>query len=450
MTHWATLGLIKTLAEASDSSIILAARRPNAHKVFGRCKPDSRLANRLVGLAERNGDSATLLESVAEHHPDRTVKDKLSVLLSKCQVDPPVLYTWDTVLSFHHLLVATLIAYGTSLVYIHDAEDQKKQEYWNLTSILARLLSTILNSNAFANHLHFLHLNGMLPLPTSAAAEGYYSFAATYDFGLAKNDRRSKKYKAEGAEDGGADAEIEPNTDGGDENRAAETELNTGEDDEDPEFLSRWLNTKDAATVLSGWMKTFVSHYSAKRTLERYCYRNRQEEVEITLLAVGSEYRKISWEDMKQTITATLEAMTEHQPTEVTTVHEQPSITTAEIIEILEGKIRDAQPTDKHAKNIFWYCKRMIDGHPGRFWCRPHCETALAALSVNGALDNVSSATETDIRALKDLVKVNSVMDIWISMLTFHLEIEPGPCGCVQTLLSLLLDIFANFKGRRV
>ena len=435
MTHWATLGLIKNLAEVQDRSIIRAADWHTALKFFN-CQGDSRLARRLMHLEklrEDGGQSFAFLEKVMTYHPNPAAENKLSVLLSKCRVDSesPVLYTQDTVLEFQRLLVATLIAYGSSLTRIYDATDaQTKQEFGNLVSVLALLLSTIVNSNAFACHLHFLNSNGLLPLPTFAAFGAYYDFAATCGFGLAKKDPRHKNHMG-----GSVNAETEPNADGGGESR--EAEMGDGDDD-DPNYLSFWRYTKDAAADLGDWMKTFVSHYSAKRSLERHCSRNRQEEVKITLLEVGSEYRKVLWEDMKQTITATIEAMTEK---------ERPSIATVEVIKCLEHKIKDTQPTDKHAKNIFWIFRRMISGHPVQCLCRTHCEAALAALSL-GLFENDSSASEADKQALADLVGVNSVMDLLISMLTFHTEIEPGPHGCVQTLLSFLLDIFATFKGR--
>lgn len=82
MTHWATLGLIKDLAQVSNSTINWAARGRNAPQMFD-CKHDPRLASHLVGLAERHEGSSTLLQTVMAYHPDRTaVKDQLPALLS--------------------------------------------------------------------------------------------------------------------------------------------------------------------------------------------------------------------------------------------------------------------------------------------------------------------------------------------------------------------------------
>lgn len=92
--------------------------------------------------------------------------------------------------------------------------------------------------------------------------------------------------------------------------------------------------------------------------MEHHCYRSRTEEVQITLLAVGSEYRSVSWEDMKLTIATTLGAMAKN---------EGPSVPSEETTKILEAEIQAAQPTDKHAKNHlrdvqtddFWQCSSV-------------------------------------------------------------------------------------------
>lgn len=256
-----------------------------------------------------------------------------------------------------------------------------------------------------ASHLHFLNLNGLLPRPTSAVAKGYYNYAAIHGFGFAKNDRRSKKYRAEIDEGKDVNAETELKADEGDENHEAETELDMDGGDKNPDSLSHWTDTMDVAAVL-GWMKTFTSHYSAKRSLERHCYANRQEEVEITLLTVGSEYRKISWEDMKLTITATLDAMAER---------ERPSIATAEIIKILEDEIQEAEPTDKHTEDIFAMFRKMISGHVVQCLYRVHCEAALAAFSLYGH-SNVPIAEEANRPALRNLAAVKFCCGLFFSI----------------------------------
>jgi len=121
MTHWATLGLIRLLAGISDIQLEAAAQAHRGSPDVFDGKPDPRLANCLNGLAERYDEHPTALEAMMAYHPT-AAKDKLSNLLSQCQQESPVLYTQNTVVNFHHLLVATLIAYGSVLARIFDAD----------------------------------------------------------------------------------------------------------------------------------------------------------------------------------------------------------------------------------------------------------------------------------------------------------------------------------------
>lgn len=403
MTHWATLGFIKSLAEVSDGSIELAVQ--NDPTFFEAIKPDPRLASRLNTMAERHG-SSSFLETVMACHPNATASEgQLSALLSECRGVAPVIYTQKTVVSIQHLLVATLVAYGSMLACIYSAKGEDRKKFASSFSIIARLLSTILNSQALASHLQFLNSNALLSLPSSALVKAYNNYAVTYHFGLADTDPRRKKYESREGGDasagGGVDAATVPNTDEGDGTL----------DPEDPEFAACWSNSDDAAAVLRGWMRTFTSHYSAKRVLEHHCFRMAKTEVvEITLLSVGSEYRDVSWEEMKLTIAATLDAMPKH---------ERPSLPTDMIISQFEAQIKDAKPTDRHAKNVLWRVKKIIDKGHLRLWCGVHCETALMALSIFGHLASVSAANEGDKQALKDLVKVISNVDSLISMLNY-------------------------------
>jgi len=210
MMHWATLGLIKTLAEVSDNSIKLAAGRDR--QVFDSTLKDTNLAKRLIHLETY----CSLFQLVMKHHPVKSAdEDQLSALLSACRADPPVLYTLKNVLTFHRFLVSTLIAYASMLSRIYDAEGESKDDVASF-SILAHLLSAILNSNALASHLRFLNSNGLLPPPTSTGAEGYYMYAAIHRFGFAKKDRRSRRYRDADGVDKGKDAETKLSMDGDD------------------------------------------------------------------------------------------------------------------------------------------------------------------------------------------------------------------------------------------
>jgi hypothetical protein len=423
MTHWATLGFIKILADMSDGAIESAAL---AQPTFSEAQHDPSLAKRLNHLAQHY-DTSSFLQTVMAYHPNATAsKDQLSTLLSKCRDVARVIYTQETVIEFQHLLTATLVAYGSMLACIYSAKGGDKKKFASSFSVIARLLSTILNSNALASHLRFLNSNALLSLPSSALVKAYNNFAMTHHFGLANNDRRRKKYMAtvgsnsDASTGGGVDA---LNMDEGDGTHDAE----------DAEFAACWTDMDDAGAVLSGWMRTFTSHYSAKRILEHHCLKNaKTDAVEITLLSVGSEYRKVSWEAIKSSIAATLDAMPQH---------ERPSIPTDTIISIFETKIKDAKPTDKHAQGVVWALKDIIDNGHHRSHCRVPCEIALASLSIYG---DVFAATEADKQVLKDLPEVVSNVNSLMSMLMLYAEIESELFNLVTTLLSYLLDIFTT------
>jgi len=391
MVHWATLGFIKTLAEVPDDSLKLAGGR-NLDSTL----KDPKLAQRLIDLAK----FPTLLQSVMARYPNKSDEDHLSPLLTACQADPPVLYTLKTVRHFHRLLVSTLITYGFMLSRIYDGESKDDVASF---SILARLLSAILNSNALASHLRFLHLNGLLALPTSIGAEGYYMYAAIHGFGFAKKDRRSRKYMDAGGVDKGKNAEMESNMDGDDRTP-----------DEEGEDFAPWTGMTDVLEHLGGWMKTFTNHFSAKRSLERHCSLRETDQVEITLLSFGSQYRNVLWDDMKLTIAATIDSMAKDG---------KLSIPTDELINILECKIRDTQPIDQQSKDVFRMFEQLISGKSVRCLSSVHCEAALAAFSVYGH-SNVPIAEE-DRKILKHLIKVNSAVDLLISNLMFLQNLNP-------------------------
>jgi len=397
MTHWSTLGLIRSLAWISDDQLKEAAEdQRDSVDVFDG-KPDYRLAIRLSSLAKRYDERPTAIEAIMAYHPTAT-EDKLSGLLSRCHEDPPVLYTQDTVEDFHHLIVAIFIAYGSVLARIFDAVGNERLVLGTTFTILARLLSTILNSKAMTRHLHLLKRYDLLKLPTSTATELYRDYAKKNRFGFGQTDDRDSR-----------------------RNLKTEPKVDEGEDEDD---VDCWADTDDAEAVIGGWMRALSSHYSAQRILEHYCYNKlKLEEVKITLLAVGCERRTFSPENMKQTIRTTLDAIPEDERLQ--------SISKDQTIQILRGKVEGSKPTETHTKKMFWIVKELFSGFDVEYWIRAHCETALAAVSLYGHLSIAD-------KALEDLLKVVSAVDPFISILTSYAEFESRSHGCVKAMLSYL------------
>jgi len=400
MTHWSTLGLIRSLARISDDQLKEAAEdQRDSVDVFDG-KPDYRLAIRLSSLAKRYDESPTAIEAIMAYHPT-AAEDKLSGLLSHCHEDPPVLYTQDTVEDFHHLIVAIFIAQGSVLARIFDALGDDRVVLGTTFTILARLLSTILNSKAMTRHLRLLKRYDLLKLPTSTATELYRDYAKKNRFGFGQTDDKDSR-----------------------RNLKKEPKVDRGEETPDEDDVDCWADTDDAEAVIGGWMRALSSHYSARQILERHCYdKLKLEEVKITLLAVGCQRRTFSPENMKQTICTTLDAVAEDERLQ--------SISKEETIQILQRKIEGSKPIEPHTKRMFWIVKELFSGFDVEHWIKPHCEMALAVVSLYGH----SSIAD---KALEDLLKVVSAVDPFISILTSYAEFESRSHGCVKTMLSYL------------
>lgn len=425
MTHWATLGLIRTLALISDDQLKSAVQfQRDSPDVFDG-KPDSRLASSLISLVKRYDQTVpSALEAILAYHP--TAPKELSDLLSQCHEESPVLYTQNTVEDFHHLLVASLIAYGSLLARIFDADGgTERLQLGTTVSVFARFLSTIVNSKAMTRHLRLLNLDDLLKLPTSTATKLYRDFAMKNRFGFGQTDDRGNKDRPK-REKGDADAGTGPKVDG-------------NEETPDEEDVDCWADADDPAAVMSEWMKTLTSHYSARQILERHCYdRLRLEEVKIALLTVNSKYQTFSPENMKLNICATLDAMAKDE--------RPPSISNERTIEILKEKIEGSHPTEPHTKRMFWILKELFFNYEVDVRVETHCEMALAALSLYGH----SAIAKPADKALEDLLKVVSVVDSFNTVLTSYAEFESRPCGRINTLLSYLYDIFTTFGQKKV
>jgi hypothetical protein len=129
-------------------------------------------------------------------------------------------------------------------------------------------------------------------------------------------------------------------------------------------------------------LKTFISHYAAKRILEHHCTQHlaRNEdssEVQISLIDVGGhrELRLFTWDKMQSTIQSTI--------TDDPAWPKEFSLSNA--IEGLRKGIQDAgaelATMDRHSKSTFRFFQGLLnDGQRERILTL-HCETALAAFA---------------------------------------------------------------------
>lgn len=174
-------------------------------------------------------------------------------------------------------------------------------------TLSARLLSAILNSDAFQCHLQVLISQG-LTFPNFSARIPYFDFAERYGFGPVKipcNDRK----RADGT-DTREDADV-----GGGDNMGDADAIEEGEGAEeegegegaaeeleraDEEDFQQHPTTLNIAPKISGWLKSLVSHYRSKEILERHCtkFPNANSPVEVSLITLRGKQRTVSsWEN---------------------------------------------------------------------------------------------------------------------------------------------------------
>jgi hypothetical protein len=331
---------------------------------------DVRLANRLKELDETDTLSSLMIAYRFRPAPG------FQNLLRRCEHKRPVLYATDTIAEFHHLLVGILVAYAASLQHLfsladehqhladqqraeeqryahkercaakhRQAEEQRQEERRleerkreerqetllkmmrddaSVVSVVARLLSCLLNSGALRCHLAVL-LQARLSLPNIAHRSHYEDFAKgngiqpvqVTRWGKNKGRKRDKN-KAQGTDSGEGDgSEI-----------SDEEELDQYHGDLIDNGLTR--------TVL-GWLKTFICHYSAEGILQHHCVKhlaklNPGSDVEVSIIGVSGKKRTVSdWPTMQQSI---ISAISTHDP-------DQPPSYLDEVLQILERTIRD-------------------------------------------------------------------------------------------------------------
>ena len=111
INRWVTVGLIVELAWAGAEPL---SPQEEIEGVIQQItpKPDRRLASRLLDINQN-----TLNDIVGSWKYGHV--RKLDNLLEKCKAGSPILYTMDTMDEFHHLLVATLVAYARTLQMVY-------------------------------------------------------------------------------------------------------------------------------------------------------------------------------------------------------------------------------------------------------------------------------------------------------------------------------------------
>ena len=123
------------------------------------------------------------------------------------------------------------------------------------------------------------------------------------------------------------------------------------------------------------FIKTFVIHLTAKRALERHCFRTIDQEVNISLFAAQRSSLVIpaeSWPKMEDTIRASFLSDTGSSA-------DATAIT--KVVKILQDKItRPPANYNERSRGSLVNLKTIMDGKPLFFRGGMHCETVLRTL----------------------------------------------------------------------
>jgi len=302
---------------------------------------------------------------------------------------------------------------------LHEEEQLREElhEEASSLSMVSRLLDSIMNSQAFKAHLGFLNNAKLLQLPNARDKEYYSKFAKDNfirsvplphyqrramkkgeDMGALHLDSGQGNDLGEGGGSGERDDSNERNDLGADQDSGEYDDLEESYDlddeDEEHQALHDNLETEHLTSVVYGWMKTFISHYAAKRILEGYCARHLTQRdpgsvVQINFIAVRGERRLVaSWEAMKATITSVV----------------VPSFL-EDYITSLEKEIR-ATGTDGLA--IFSTFRSLLQGDKVSRHFVVHCETLLVAFAKFGP-EFITDLSDAEKESLKRLSEVTFV-----------------------------------------
>jgi hypothetical protein len=440
---------------------------------------DIRLAKRLKELEDQG-----VLNIIAKSYQSMR-SPGFQKLLERCAHQPPVLYAKDTIDEFHHLLVSSLVTYAASLQGLFrlmearkikeetrcqaeqsrqdeqrhqekrncvnwqraaklEVQEQKREEecereceeqeeekmcrsFASVVTVVAQLLSSILNSNALQSHFRVLQLSQLFP---ALYQQQYYEdFASKNNFkpvSLARwGKNRARKRQDSGEANGSPEADNDNEMDDQDEP--------PDEDDLDQRYHEGVTSTlPDRAVVICGWLKTFTCHYAAKGVLEHHCIKRLSTgpDIQVSLICTQGQKRQVSdWPTMEKVIRCTLQSS---QDTYV-----------KEVINYLKHEI------SKKSGPIFSLFSSLLDGEKVIRHFIMHCEAVLAAFAKHGT-DATSALMDSDKKAyLKQLAEVTFVPSAFVDLLLICIypEFRSTDSGCGQAMLSCLLGTYGCFEG---
>ena len=170
-SHWAVVGIMSYLALAPHEVLLHMEMQLSTWV-------DKRLVMNLLAL-----DEIAVLDSLMSYYqcssPIKKTSDPIPHLLHACKDSQP-LYTRDTAINFHRLLVGTLLAYA-SLLECYGTMCAERAKIVQQLALSSSLLCLILFSDVFDCHIMSLVQIDppILSLPMSDHIDNYVNFAST-------------------------------------------------------------------------------------------------------------------------------------------------------------------------------------------------------------------------------------------------------------------------------
>ena len=383
--HWASVGLMHNMAKVDLQTLSLLATPANLHHHTSK-NSDFKLSLYLRAL-EKNESLEKILSYHEYHIPSKAIlpseddstKTKLILpcLQRLCRDDQnKSLYNEETVVEFHHLLVATMLYYAQALGDLNMEEKARQEADIRVNSAapvvlrLTRLLNAIVVSGAFQRHIKFLVERNLLQMPSDKHQAVFHKFAVENVIPWAQT-----RGKLGDGSDSGGKPDSEDTTNHQDSKDATnDQDSEDATNDQDPFFIGthHW---QAISIAIQGWVKLFVQHFHAKRILESFAKNGGREiPIEIKVFGVTKSKKCLPYPDL-DTLKTVLKS----------SLHDQDTELQDETIKVFLSHIQATPPIANNytaTNRIFSVVRDIITkraNHRSRFYDM-HCEVALASL----------------------------------------------------------------------
>ena len=435
ISHWAAVGLIYNIASIQDTVL------SSLVKGIEESESDRRLACELTSFAKIKDGWQTLSENPQPHHDAGPRKLPPHNLLSACRTAPYILYNETTHLEFHHLLVASTVTFAYFLRHLNEAPVAQRPNFAPMVLVVGRLLSAIVQSNAFKCHINLLTKLGPLKLPNYASIQEYREFTTqTYiRIRLKSPDNTSRAPPEPPTADAPfpdnktqvslepPPAELPPNetqpllespTASPDKECQAPLEFPTADEpelEEDAELDSQEdaeldppssddVTISNTSSVIQAWLQYLVIYFEAYRIVKYYCAslgkgdgtgeEDDNRSIRISILGTTPSKRELpQWTTVQSIIRSVLDNP-DHRYSQASDANflENLKPSAENIIQFLETSIESAKEMSSSVPSVVRTFATILDNKvrvPAYYTV--HCEAALAAYAAMHVMGSEAS-----------------------------------------------------------